>query len=69
MTTAIENVSDTARWVALYRAMKSERPDSLFRDLAEGLLVYLEPAEVGTLAADLSARMSAFVVLQNTHAR
>jgi len=28
----IEHVSDTARWVALYRAMESERPDALFRD-------------------------------------
>src|SRR5256886_5078876 len=32
MTTAIEHVSDTARWVALYRAMESERPDALFHD-------------------------------------
>src|SRR5256885_12074539 len=29
---AIEHVSDTARWVALYRAMESERPDALFHD-------------------------------------
>jgi methyltransferase (TIGR00027 family) len=29
---AIENVSDTARWVAMYRAMESERPDALFND-------------------------------------
>jgi len=28
----IENVSDTARWVAIYRAMESERPDAHFRD-------------------------------------
>jgi methyltransferase (TIGR00027 family) len=28
----IENVSDTARWVAVYRAMETERPDALFRD-------------------------------------
>ena len=28
----ILHVSDTARWVALYRAMESERPDALFRD-------------------------------------
>ena len=32
MSTAIEHVSDTARWVALYRAMESERADALFRD-------------------------------------
>jgi methyltransferase (TIGR00027 family) len=28
----IEDVSDTARWVAFYRAMESERPDAHFRD-------------------------------------
>ena len=28
----IENVSDTARWVAYYRAMETDRPDALFRD-------------------------------------
>jgi methyltransferase (TIGR00027 family) len=28
----ITHVSDTARWVAVYRAMESERPDALFRD-------------------------------------
>ena len=32
MTTLIQHVSDTARWVALYRAMESDRPDALFRD-------------------------------------
>jgi len=34
----IGHVSDTARWVALYRAIESERPDALFRDpYARGL--------------------------------
>jgi methyltransferase (TIGR00027 family) len=34
----ISNVSDTARWVAVYRAWESARPDALFRDpLAERL--------------------------------
>lgn len=28
----IENVSDTARWVAYYRAMETDRRDALFRD-------------------------------------
>lgn len=28
----IGHISDTARWVAVYRAMESERPDALFRD-------------------------------------
>lgn len=28
----IGNISDTARWVAIYRAMETERPDALFKD-------------------------------------
>ena len=28
----IRNVSDTAIWVAMYRAIESERPDALFND-------------------------------------
>jgi methyltransferase (TIGR00027 family) len=28
----IENISDTARWVAVYRAMETARPDAIFRD-------------------------------------
>lgn len=28
----ISDVSDTARWVAVYRAMETERPDAIFRD-------------------------------------
>jgi hypothetical protein len=26
----VRNVSDTARWVAMYRAMESDRPDASF---------------------------------------
>ncbi len=32
MDTALPDISDTARWVAYYRALESERPDALFRD-------------------------------------
>ncbi|HET6680695.1 MAG TPA: SAM-dependent methyltransferase [Gemmatimonadaceae bacterium] len=28
----IEHISDTARWVAFYRAMETERPDAIFHD-------------------------------------
>ena len=28
----IRNISDTARWVAVYRARETERPDAMFRD-------------------------------------
>ena len=31
-TPALTHISDTARWVAYYRAMESDRPDALFRD-------------------------------------
>lgn len=30
--TPVTHVSDTARWVAMYRAMESDRPDAIFRD-------------------------------------
>jgi methyltransferase (TIGR00027 family) len=30
--TLVTHVSDTARWVAVYRALESQRPDALFRD-------------------------------------
>jgi methyltransferase (TIGR00027 family) len=29
---SIDHVSDTARWVAVYRAMETERPDAIFHD-------------------------------------
>jgi methyltransferase (TIGR00027 family) len=29
---AIEHISDTARWVAVHRAVESERPDAIFND-------------------------------------
>ena len=32
MEPLIRNISDTARWVATYRAQESERPDGIFRD-------------------------------------
>src|SRR5205807_8557332 len=28
----LRNISDTARWAAVYRARETERPDALFRD-------------------------------------
>jgi methyltransferase (TIGR00027 family) len=36
--TLIENVSDTAFWIAHYRAVETERTDALFRDPLAGLL-------------------------------
>ena len=37
-TAVIENISDTARWVAVFRAQESARPDALFRDPFAGRL-------------------------------
>ena len=36
--TPIENVSDTAFWVAHYRALETKRPDALFHDPLAGVL-------------------------------
>lgn len=32
LSSLITHVSDTARWVAVYRALETERPDAIFRD-------------------------------------
>lgn len=43
---AIEHISDTARWVAVYRAMESARPDAIFRDPYAERLAGAEGAEI-----------------------
>lgn len=70
----IEDVSDTARWVAYLRALESERPDALFHDpfarrlagdrgkrIAEGMpqLPFSRPGPAG-LAGSLAVRTHAF---------
>src|SRR5438552_6042840 len=32
MSSLIHNISDTAKWVAIFRAEESERPDAIFHD-------------------------------------
>src|SRR5438046_10670163 len=32
MERLVENISDTAKWVAIFRADESERPDAIFHD-------------------------------------
>jgi len=32
MSSLVENISDTAKWVAIFRAEESERPDAVFHD-------------------------------------
>ncbi|MGH9413065.1 MAG: class I SAM-dependent methyltransferase [Terriglobales bacterium] len=53
---AIRNVSDTARWVAVYRAQESERPDALFHD-----------PYARALAGERGARIAAQATLTNKH--
>jgi methyltransferase (TIGR00027 family) len=53
----LRNISDTARWVAIYRAIESERPDALFHDpLAR------------RLAGERGERISASMEFANRHA-
>jgi methyltransferase (TIGR00027 family) len=42
----IENISDTARWVAEYRAMETDRPDAIFRDPYARRLAGAKGAEI-----------------------
>lgn len=50
----VENVSDTAHWVAYYRALESQRPDALFRDrLAQRLA-----GERGRVMAESMAKLA-----------
>ena len=43
---AIRNVSDTAKWVAEYRAMETDRPDAIFRDPYARRLAGVEGARI-----------------------
>ncbi|MGH9476363.1 MAG: class I SAM-dependent methyltransferase [Terriglobales bacterium] len=54
---AIRTVSDTALWVAVYRAQESERPDALFHDPFARLL-----------AGERGARIAASATLLSKHA-
>lgn len=63
----IENISDTARWVAVYRAMESARRDALFRDpFAERLAgsrgreIVREIKRGGSLAPPMIVRTAVF---------
>ncbi|TQF68379.1 SAM-dependent methyltransferase [Rhodococcus spelaei] len=46
----VTNVSDTARWVAVHRAVESARPDALFHDSLAGLLAGTRGREIAEAA-------------------
>lgn len=50
----IQNVSDTSAWVAHYRAIESERPDSLFKDPYARILVGDRASSVEELQSEAS---------------
>jgi len=61
---SIEHVSDTARWVAIYRAMESERPDALFNDPFARRLAGEKGAEIVRTLKD--ARTMAWAMIVRT---
>jgi O-methyltransferase involved in polyketide biosynthesis len=60
----IKNVSDTARWVAVYRAMEAERPDAIFRDPFARRLAGERGEEIVRSMRREFERMSAVVLLE-----
>lgn len=65
MDSTIQNVSDTALWVAVYRAQESERPDALFRDPYAGLLAGERGRQIAQ-SMSYSAIMSWIMVSRTT---
>jgi methyltransferase (TIGR00027 family) len=59
---SIEHVSDTARWVAVYRAMESERPDALFSDPFARKLAGEKGDEIVRTMKDARTRAWAMIV-------
>ena len=62
VTSPVGNISDTARWVAVYRAMETERPDALFRDPFARELAGERGEEIVRKLRDARSSSWAFVV-------
>jgi methyltransferase (TIGR00027 family) len=63
---ALPDISDTARWVAYYRALESQRPDALFRDPFAARLA----GERGRNIAEhmpMSVRRTSWPMVMRTH--
>jgi methyltransferase (TIGR00027 family) len=65
MSGEIEHVTDTAFWVASYRALESERPDALFRDPFAGLLSGEKGRQIARSMPDAGA-MAFFMAVRTT---
>ena len=66
MSGEIAHVSDTAFWVASFRALESERPDAVFRDPLARVLVGEKGDEIAKSLG--GARMMAFIMVVRTSA-
>jgi len=66
MTAEIEHVTDTAFWVASYRALESERADALFRDPLAGILSGEKGKQIARSMPD--SRSMAFIMTVRTTA-
>jgi methyltransferase (TIGR00027 family) len=63
----IQHVTDTAIWVAHYRAAESERPDALFRDDLAGLLAGARGRDIANHLEQVQAhRMTRWSVVVRT---
>ena len=58
----ISHISDTARWVAAYRARESERPDAIFHDPYARRLAGLQGEEIARVFRNTRRIQSAVVV-------
>ncbi len=66
MSGEIEHVSDTAFWVASFRALESERPDAVFQDPLARVLVGEKGAQIAKSLG--GARTMAFIMVVRTSA-
>jgi methyltransferase (TIGR00027 family) len=62
---AIRGIADTARWVAIYRALETERPDAVFRDPYARRLAGKQ-GEAIMAAVPASARKAAWAFVART---
>lgn len=65
MTPVIRGIADTARWVAMYRALETERPDAVFRDPYARRLAGERGAEISE-AMPASIRRAGWVFVART---
>jgi methyltransferase (TIGR00027 family) len=66
-TPTVTHVSDTALWVAAYRALESARPDALFRDPLAGRLAGERGKNIATSQDRNGFRYTGWAVVIRTH--